>query len=470
MLQKFLNWIRQVVSKMLGKTNVQEAIGADVSISSEMAEAISLWERLYNGNPPWETETVQSTDLPSAVASEFARLIMTELESEISGSARADWLNEQYQQFRDTIQKDVELGCALGGMAFKPYPTADGNLAVDCTPADRFFPTGFDGSGRITGGVFVDRFTKGSQYYTRFECHELGENQQYTIRNLAYVSDNASTLGYPTPLESVPAWSNLTEELVLANVERPLFGYFRVPMANHIDRDSPLGVSVYSRATHFFKQADEQWARLMWEFEGTELAVDISARAFRSDPETGKPIVPKNRCRLFRAHELGDVEKPLYEVFSPEIRDDPLYRGFNRILQRIEFGCGLAYGTISDPLIVEKTAEEIKTSKQRSYSNVSALQHALQTALEDLLYAMDAWATINRLAPQGKYEASFSWGDSVVTDTDKEFMQRKALADGGYLKPEKFIAWYFGISEEEALEYLPGENKDDDLFPPTAKE
>ena len=40
-------------------------------------------------------------------------------------------------------------------------------------------------------------------------------------------------------------------------------------------------------------------------------------------------------------------------------------------------------------------------------------------------------------------------------DTDKEYMRRKEMADNGYLRPEKFVAWYFGISEEEAKDYLP---------------
>ena len=42
-----------------------------------------------------------------------------------------------------------------------------------------------------------------------------------------------------------------------------------------------------------------------------------------------------------------------------------------------------------------------------------------------------------------------------MEDTDKEFARRKQLVDGGYMKPEKLLAWYFGISEEDAAEYVP---------------
>ena len=34
-------------------------------------------------------------------------------------------------------------------------------------------------------------------------------------------------------------------------------------------------------------------------------------------------------------------------------------------------------------------------------------------------------------------------------------MRRKELVDSGYLSPEKLLAWYFGISEDEAKSFMP---------------
>lgn len=372
---KFMDWIRQVMSRMFGVRDVKQATGQEAAVSPRMAEAIEEWEKLYRNEPPWMSDTVIPLGLPATIAGELARLTTLELKSEITGSGRADWLHGQRQPFMDQLQAKIEQGCALGGMAFKPYVTGDG-LAVDCTPADRFFPTGFDGSGRVTGGVFIDRYTQGKQFFTRFEAHRLDADGLYTIRNTAYASMDKDSLGHQVELAAVPAWGGLREEVAIANIKRPLFGYFRVPLANNIDRDSPLGVSVYARAIPLIRQADEQWSRLMWEFEGSELAIDISSRAFKFDPKTGKPVIPKAWKRKFRALDIDSDNKPLYSVFSPAIHEDPLYKGFQDILRRIEFQCGLAYGTLSDPQTVEKTAEEIKSSKQRSYSTVASMQRA----------------------------------------------------------------------------------------------
>lgn len=144
------------------------------------------------------------------------------------------------------------------------------------------------------------------------------------------------------------------------------------------------------------------------------------------------------------------------QVFSPAIRDSSLFNGLNHILQRIEFNCGLAYGTISEPADIEKTAEEIRSSKQRSYTYVSNIQKSLEGALEQLVYAMDVYADLYDLAPSGDYELNCTWGDSVLEDTDKEFSRRLQLVTAGKLKPEKLLAWYFGVDEDTARnEYMP---------------
>ena len=81
--------------------------------------------------------------------------------------------------------------------------------------------------------------------------------------------------------------------------------------------------------------------------------------------------------------DMGDGGRDFYEVFSPEIRDTPLFHGLDEILRKIEFHCGLAYGTLSHMSETTKTASEIITSQQRSYSTVKDIQTCL-------LYTSDA--------------------------------------------------------------------------------
>ena len=119
----------------------------------------------------------------------------------------------------------------------------------------------------------------------------------------------------------------------------------------------------------------------------------------------------------------------------------------------------MSYGTISDPQNVDKTAEEIKASKQRSYTAVSEIQKATQTALEDLVRAMDFYTTIYNLAPIGAYEMNFKWDDSIVVDREKELLSMQQDAVSGMIRKELYIAKKYGVTEEEALKMMPAQPK-----------
>ena len=245
-----------------------------------MANGIDLWAKMYKNEPPWKEKNIKLCGLPAAIAGEFARLVTLELKTEVTGN---DFINEEYQAVISDIRKYTEYACAKGGLAMKPY-ASEGHIEVDMVQADRFFPTKFNSRGEVTAAVFAESLTVGKKVYTRLEYHQH-EGTMYHINNKAFVKqdlDNVEVLGKEVPLTAVPEWANLQEEVTLKNVKMPLFAYFKNPNANNVDDTSPLGVSVYSRAINDIKEADNQWTRLLWEFEGSELAIDADITLFKN--------------------------------------------------------------------------------------------------------------------------------------------------------------------------------------------
>lgn len=455
MIKEFIERIGQVIRKMLGREKIKDAIGVEVAVSDKMANGIDLWAKMYKNEPPWKEKNIKLCGLPAAIAGEFARLVTLELKTEVTGN---DFINEEYQAVVSDIRKYTEYACAKGGLAMKPY-ASEGHIEVDMVQADRFFPTKFNSRGEVTAAVFAESLTVGKKVYTRLEYHQH-EGTMYHINNKAFVKqdlDNVEVLGKEVPLTAVPEWANLQEEVTLKNVKMPLFAYFKIPNANNIDDTSPLGVSVYSRAVSDIKEADKQWTRLLWEFEGSELAVDADVTLFKKNAK-GEYELPKGKERLFRMMDL-DENAEKYKVYAPPIRDENLINGFNAILRRIEFNVGLAYGTLSDPDTVDKTAEEIKTSKQRSYSTVSDIQKSLQTALEQLVYAMDVMAQLSGLSGRKKYEMRFDWDDSIVTDREQDRKQDIQDVSMGIMRPEEYRAKWYGETVEQARKNLPEQNQ-----------
>jgi len=451
MFQRILGWIREVIKRMFGRDALKSALQVDIAISSEMSTALQLWSAMYANQAPWLSGDVKSLNLPAAIAGEIARAATIELQVEISGSARAAFLQEQFSRVQAQLREQVEKGVAKGGLMFKPY-VSGGRISVDFVQADQFYPVAFDSDGDITSCIFADHRRAGDRYYTRLELHQM-QPGGCLIRNLAFRSSSREVLGQPCQLAEVQDWADLQPEALITGIDRPLYAYFRYPLANNIDPTSPLGVSCYSRAVDQIKHADEIYSNLIWEFESGKRAIYVDELAFGKNSD-GKPVLPDRRLyrTIMTGGEIGSQK--LYEAWSPEFRDASIKSGLDAVLKRIEFNCGLAYGTLSDPASVEKTATEIKASKQRSYATITDTQKALQSALEKLIWAMDIWATLANLAPKGSYSTAFDFDDSVVVDKDQQFQQDLRLVQTGLMSKVDFLMRNFRLDEKTAREKL----------------
>lgn len=454
-----LNLIRKVVSKLLPKKDIQKAMHVDVAVSTEMAQAIDYWNDIYLNKAPWlnEEEGVFSLEIGSAISSEFARQATIEMKSKIDDN---EYLDEQYQYVINDLRECIEYMCALGGLVFKPYVSGD-ELIVDYVQADQFFPVAFDNRKRVTAAIFPERKVDGKKVYTRLEYHRY-ENGNHTIESRAFLKTNgevntnrSSDIGREIKLSSVPEWADIEPYFVVENVKRPLFVYVRTPGANNIDKGSPLGMSIFKKATKLIREADKQYGRYLWEFEGGELALDVSEDLFELG-EDNKPELPKNKKKLYRSYN-NDSKSNLYEQYAPHLRDESFARGFNDLLKRIEFNVGLSYGTLSDPQNVDKTATEIRSSKQRMYSTVTDIQKAMSKALDDLVYVLAVYASGKGKTHDVNIKPVHEWDDSILIDVQAEKMMDMQEYNAGLLPKWRYAMKWQGMSEEQAKSEYPEE-------------
>lgn len=449
------DWLRNLAKKLF-----PEEVN-DSYLYENMDDAMEDWLGIYHDEPFWEKDCHGKTlNLGATIASEFARLIMVEFQSEITGSERAEFLQKQYKRLKDVLRIKLESGCACGGIVFKPY-VKNGVILPDCITQDNFIPIHYD-SEHITGAIFVERKRKGKKYFTRLEKQVYDyETRCHTIESRFFVSFSYDLLGLETKSKKFNMWKKCEPIICIEGVDRPLFAFWRVPFANQIDKESPLGVSVYSRAVKQLMEADMQWDRYLWEYKGGELAVHAGEEVLRKKPSDdnnqNKFEMPETSERLFRKFNVSadDEGKAFYNVYNPTLRDEAYARGLNEIKRQIEFNCSLAYGTLSNPQNVDKTAEEIKASKQRSYTAVNDMQTSLESVLKDYIYACNIMTTVCHLAPAGEYEVSFNWGDGVLEDNDKEQAIQLNEVNSGIRKKTDYLKWRYGVDDDQAQEMLP---------------
>lgn len=455
---RFVRWLKTIASKVF----------PDILMDYEnMDEAIDQWLKLYYDNPDWKKEVHGKTlNLPAGIAAEFARLIMVENEINITGSSRAKFIHKQIKRLTKKLEINIEEGCALGSLLFKPY-VSRGKVMIECITPENFIPIQFTDD-ELTGVGCFSRFTKGHFYYSRLEKQIYDPDACiHTVISKFYVSRDPNALGDEIPEDRFPI--PVVGNYKIHNVDRPLFGFWRVPRANTIDKESPLGISVFAPAINKIHVADRQWDMFLWEFEGGELAVDADERFLRPvqrEDGTVQTVIPKGKERLFRKLKISATtsEKPLYEVYAPALRESAYGKGLDKILKQIEFSVCLSYGSISDPQNVDKTAEEVKSSKYRSFAFVSRLQSSLQDTLEDVIYAIDQYASACNLAPVGTYEVQWNWGDGILEDNEKETQIRLQEVNSGIVDPIDYLMWRYGYTEEQAREKLPKKTEFQDYF------
>lgn len=452
----------------------EKARMATIEMKSEITTPTeSVTEANPNYAPPTVDEdgNLQISNEPELITKEVI----------LGDTARAEYLNTQYTKVKNKIRNQLEYGIAKGGLVIKPYIVIsdiatdgentdtennirqDVDIEFDYIHADNFFPIAFDGSGKITEAAFVQVKTDKSTVYTRLEYHKL-QNNMVTVTNLAFKKENRtqpsttdfdSDLGEQINLTEVPEWADLQPVTQIGNVDRLLFAYFKMPEANTIEAHSPLGVSGYSRAVKLIKEADLQYSRMLWEFQGGELAIDIDRDALNTveDEEKNTYEIPNMlQARLMRKVDLGNSET--YQVFNPPYRDASLINGLNNILMRIEDVCALSRGTLSDVAAEARTATELKILKQRSYSANAEIQKALEDALKDLVYVMDIYCTLYEVTAPGEYDISFEWDDSILVDVETELNKRITLMQNGLASKLETRMWYFGETERQAREAL----------------
>ena len=563
---QILQKLKEVFSKMVGTKSIENVLHVAPTISTEMQNAIQLWEDMYKGQSPWLKEPtfndptrITSLGLPQMIAREKARTALLEFESEITTpmkevetpredttttitdsfnqsntdvseqqttdntskaensenkanfnqfsryntsqfhpqatikelvpkgpTERAEYLNKTYQnKLIPKLCRQIEYGIALGGLVIKPYviqskeekTTTDENglvlnqeidkaeIEFDFIYAGEFYPLEFNGSGDIIEAAFIERRFDKDITYSRLEHHKFFANEHKVIvTNTAYKSTargGENDLGQEIPLASVPGWESIQPITTIEHADRLMFAYFKMPEANTIDMYSPLGVSGFDKAKKLIKDADIQYSTLLWEYEGGSLAIDIDRDALRDTEvrnDKGEVIVASKmghlQQRLYRPVDIG-AEGDTYNQFAPTLRDNSYIMGLNTILMHIEDVTGLSRGTISEVDTTEaRTATELRILKQRSYQSNAEIQKAIEICLKDVIYVMNALCDLYEITPEGEYETSFEWDDSILVDVEAELGKRMTLMDKGIMSKKELRMWYMGETEKQAREAL----------------
>lgn len=482
-------------------------------------EGIFLWKALYRGSyAPWHLVPAPTIANPKAmrqlyrlnaakaVSAELAGLVWNEqcdVRVSMNGSTGGDDpLNAfvrhvlRENAFNEKMQPLIEQGLALGGAAIKVwvepeegtdslrhasratslkeggYWEGNGRIRLGYCMADQFVPIAWDNA-RVKEAVFISREAKDGHYYTRLEWHRRN-GESYCVDNELYRSQQRGApglgqdiLGVRYPLEAV--YPELAEHAE-ARVRDSLFTYWRTPIANNLDDDSPLGVSIYGNALETLRALDICYDSFVQEFELGKKRIIVPARCVRTvaDPSTGEMrryFDPGDR--VYEALATDDAGELRIQDNSVELRVEEHVAALNAFLSILCLQLGFSANTFSfDGHNGLKTATEVVSENSKTYKTIRTVQNQLGPALEQLarniidvaiLYGL-SWEgrSVESLAAEG-YQVKVVFDDGVTQDRQTSIAEGVKLVEAGLLSRYRFLTdakYGQGLTPGEAEEEL----------------
>lgn len=418
-------------------------------ISQEVENLVARCMNAYRGTPDWidDKDHIKTINFAKALCSETARLATMGIGVHIGESARAEWLQEQFDQIYFKLREWVEYACACGTVILKPnYNSIDIYLPGDYIVTDTT-------AGEITGVIFIDREADeyNKRYYTRFEYHRFDDNGNYIITNRCKVGKSANDVEREIAIEKTP-WIGLSEEEVISNITSPLFAVLRTPHANNVDIGSAFGLPLVSDALEELQDLDVAYSRNVKEIKDSKRTVLLDADRLVS----GYGDASLNRVNMPDYVKLvdgvTDSSSDVYHEINPSLNTDIRINGINALLSQIGYKIGFSNGHfVFNQSTGIQTATGVEAEQQRTIQFIKDVRDKLESCLDDLIYALNSFADLYDFAPLGEYEITYDFGD-ITYNREEDRARWYGYVTAGKVPFWSYLVKFEGYTEEEARE------------------
>lgn len=316
---------------------IKDVTGKDVVALNELTD---LWLQYYkgnvdkfhnyqeyNGNNNIE-RTRKTLNMPKKVCEDWANLLLNEKTDVVVGddkqqSALWELLNKVH--FWTKGNEGIEKTFALGTGAFVETADAEGNARLQFLNAKKIYPITFD-QDKITECAFVNVNSR----KTIIQIHLLDNEGNYAIRTLEYEKRDNNTK------EDIG-------ELVFDDIfytESPLawFQIYKPNIANNLDINSPMGISIYANALDTLQGVDLAYDGFCEEMRLGRSRIFVNKNLIRYDENGQTKTFDNNESGFYYGGEAENT-KP-FEFYSPTLRTESYFNGINNALNLLSSKVG----------------------------------------------------------------------------------------------------------------------------------
>lgn len=307
--------------------------------------------------------------------------------------------------------------------------------------ATRIIPISWS-NGVVTEASFVSELVRSGKTYYVVSSH-IKEDDGYVIYN-DLIDTNYKTVSLNINLLPVLRTKSL----------KPLFYIMKTNIANNIDLDSPMGLSIYANAIDTLKGCDVAYDCCLREVITGQRIVMMNKCLLTTD-DSGRPIAPQDVKQTYMQFFGDDAQADVSEFikeFHPTLNTDALDKELQNQLNMLSSKVGLGsnyYRFDSSTGVV--TATEYVGERNDFMRNAVKISKSIKIALKDLVLGiLFVGKNILGANVDDNAKIDITLSDGVVEDDAKEREQdRQDVRDGIMTKAEYRAKWY-GETIEEA--------------------
>lgn len=307
--------------------------------------------------------------------------------------------------------------------------------------ATRIIPISWS-NGVVTEASFVSELVHSGKTYYVVSSH-IKEDDGYVIYN-DLIDTNYKTASLNINLLPVLRTKSL----------KPLFYIMKTNIANNIDLDSPMGLSIYANAIDTLKGCDVAYDCCLREVITGQRIVMMNKCLLTTD-DSGRPIAPQDVKQTYMQFFGDDAQSDVSEFikeFHPTLNTDALDKELQNQLNMLSSKVGLGsnyYRFDSSSGVV--TATEYVGERNDFMRNAIKISKSIKIVLKDLVLGiLFVGKNILGANVDDNAKIDITLSDGVVEDDTKEREQdRQDVRDGIMTKAEYRAKWY-GETIEEA--------------------
>lgn len=449
------------IAKTLRKKGINLCVG-------DIYDYQQIWKSWYRGNVAdfhFYNEIVNgqsiqkerlTMNMPKKNCEDISKLLWTEktqieLDNEESTKKLWEILDSNENGFTVNFPIFLERGCAIGTGALIEYKNNEDKTIIDYITGDVIIPYKYTNS-YINGIITVSRFKEESRkkkwIYTHITYHEY-EDGKYTTLNELYRSESETELGREINFNSMFPDIKESDEI---ETNTPRFQIFKPNLANNLDMDSPMGISILANSIDRYKSIDMKYDSFYREFKLGKKRILVDPTAMKATMQADEDGNVRH-VQYFDSNDeayvgINGMEGQPVKDIDFSLRADDHIKSINMDLNWLSSNIGLGNNFYKFDDGGLKTATEVMSENADAFRTKVHYDIIVNNVIENLVKVICEMESI----PYTRI--TIIPDDSIIEDKNSEQIRALQEVSQGLRSKKSYLTDVKGMSDEEATTEL----------------